>query len=66
MQVNNSTQVSSLGRALCVTWIALSTFAVGYTASRAILGQSGIDSESAEAEFVIPHQAVLWDAGLSQ
>ncbi len=64
MQSNTSNQASSLSRALCVTWIALSTFAVGYTASRALLSQGVNGGETVNAEVIIPHQATLWDAGL--
>lgn len=64
MYSNSSNQVSSLGRVLCITWIAFSTFAIGYTLSRVLLGQSVSDTDT--AEIVIPHQATLWDAGLSQ
>ncbi|MEM7757457.1 MAG: hypothetical protein AAF298_04915 [Cyanobacteria bacterium P01_A01_bin.40] len=46
---------------IAIPLIALTTFVVGYTASRAHLSQNqGQDATTDDYNFVIPHQAVLW------
>lgn len=58
MHINNSSQVSTLNRALGVTLAAFSMFVVGYTASRVVLTQAG---EAAVTESnIVPHQATMW------
>ena len=59
MHLNNSSQVSTLNRALGVTLAAFSMFVVGYTASRVILTQAGNQTTATESA-VIPHQAAMW------
>ncbi len=66
MQLSNSTKVSSFGRVLGISLVTFYTFFLGYTISRALLSQSNpTNNESTSFESVIPHQATLWDAGLS-
>ena len=59
MHINNSSQVSSLNRALGVTLAAFSMFVVGYTASRVVLTQAGNEATVTEST-VVPHQATMW------
>lgn len=58
MHLNNSTQVSTLNRALGITLATFSMFVVGYTASRVFLAQA--DSTTVITEPVTPHQASMW------
>ena len=64
MQLNNSTQVSSLSRVLSISLVTFYMFVFGYTISRVFLSQGSNTSSSEAADFVVPHQATLWDAGL--
>ena len=59
MQVQNSTQASSLNRVLGISLAAFSMFVLGYTASRVFLAQSGNPTVITESA-VTPHQASLW------
>ena len=61
MQLNNSTQTSTLDQVLGFSLAALSMFVVGYTATRVFLLQVPIQSnENLTESVVIPHQASLW------
>ena len=53
--------ISSLYGLLAIPLVALTTFVVGYTVSRAHLGQSqGSTVAPADYNVVIPHQAEMW------
>lgn len=60
-QTSNENVLSSYGL-LAIPLVALTTFVVGYTASRAHLGQPGNNNNADPAEYnlTIPHQAVMW------
>lgn len=58
MQLNNSTQLSNVNRALGISLAAFSMFVVGYTASRVYLSQGA--SQNTVIESVTPHQASMW------
>ena len=58
MYSQNSTQVSSLDRALGISLAMFSMFVVGYTASRVFLSQG--TSQTVVESTVIPHQAAMW------
>ena len=58
-QTSNENALSSYGL-LAIPLVALTTFVVGYTVSRANLGQSGNNVDPAEYNLTIPHQAVMW------
>ena len=58
MHINNTTQVSTLNRALGISLAAFSMFVVGYTASRVLLAQGAPQAEVIES--VTPHQASMW------
>ncbi|MDJ0650073.1 MAG: hypothetical protein QNJ60_15385 [Xenococcaceae cyanobacterium MO_188.B19] len=58
MYSNNSTQVSSLDRALGISLAMFSMFVVGYTASRVFLSQG--TNQTVIESTVIPHQAAMW------
>ena len=58
MYSQNSTQVSSLDRALGISLAMFSMFVVGYTASRVFLSQG--TNQTAIESTVIPHQAAMW------
>lgn len=52
---------SNWDRAIGISLAAFSMFVVGYTATRAYLGQdSAQNAVSVDADFVIPHEAALW------
>ena len=59
MHLHNSTQVSTLNRALGISLAAFSMFVVGYTASRVVLSQAESQTSTVEST-VIPHQAAMW------
>ena len=59
MHINNTTQVSTLHRALGISLAAFSMFVVGYTASRVFLAQNATQTGAIEST-VIPHQASMW------
>ena len=59
MQINHSTETSTLNRALGVTLAVFSMFVVGYTASRVFLAQ-GASTTGAMESTVVPHQAAMW------
>ena len=53
---------SNLDRAIGFSLAAFSMFVVGYTATRAYLGQvSTQGAVSTQTDFVIPHEATLWN-----
>ena len=58
MYSQNSTQVSSLDRALGISLAMFSMFVVGYTASRVFLSQG--TNQTVMESTVIPHQAAMW------
>lgn len=58
MQLNNSTQLSNVNRALGISLAAFSMFVVGYTASRVYLSQD--TNQNSVIESVTPHQASMW------
>ena len=58
MNLQNREQTSGLDKAIGFSLAAFSMFVVGYTATRAYLGQTQVDA--ANAEFVVPHEATLW------
>ena len=58
MYSNNSTQLSSLDRALGISLAMFSMFVVGYTASRVFLSQG--TNQTVIESTVIPHQAAMW------
>ena len=63
MQLRTSNESISKSYALiAIPLVALVTFVVGYTASRAALsqvdGQNNVVTE--DYNFVVPHQATLW------
>ncbi len=58
MYSQNSTQVSSLDRALGISLAMFSMFVVGYTASRVFLSQG--TNQTVVESTVIPHQAAMW------
>ncbi len=58
MYSNNSTQVSSLDRALGISLAMFSMFVVGSTASRVFLSQGA--NPTVTESTVIPHQAAMW------
>ena len=60
MQINRSTQTSTLNRTLGISLAAFSMFVVGYTASRVLLTQTASTTEVIES--VPPHQAAMWNA----
>ena len=61
MQINNSTQTSTLDRVLGISLAAFSMFVVGYTASRVLLTQ--YTSQNAPLESTVtPHQGSMWSA----
>lgn len=52
---------SGLDKAIGFSLAAFSMFVVGYTATRAYLGQpQTTDAASNSPDFVIPHEATLW------
>lgn len=52
---------SNLDRLIGFSLAAFSMFVVGYTATRAYLVQDSTSSPvSADADFVVPHEAALW------
>lgn len=59
MQLNKSTQVSTLNLALGISLTAFSLFLVGYTASRVYLSQS---TNQNARELITPHEATIWSA----
>ena len=62
MQSRTSNEnVSSSYGFIAIPLVALITFVVGYTASRAHLGQAeNRNVAPAQNNFVIPHQAEMW------
>lgn len=62
MQLRTSNEnLSSSYVAIAIPLVALVTFVVGYTASRATLSQTQTQDVVAEDyNLVIPHEAVLW------
>lgn len=55
--------LSSSYAAIAIPLVALITFVIGYTASRATLSQTQTQTQDAVTEdynLVIPHQATLW------
>ena len=64
MQLRTSNEnLSSSYAIIAIPLVALVTFVVGYTASRATLSQTQTQTKDAVAEeynLVIPHQATLW------
>ncbi len=59
MQLNTSTQVSSLEKVIGFSLAAFSMFVVGYTATRVYFSLPQSQSSLTETN-VIPHQASLW------
>ena len=59
MQLNGTTQTSTLDRVLGFSLAAFSMFIVGYTATRVYLDQPTSQNLPTESN-VIPHQASLW------
>lgn len=64
MRLQTSNQnTSTLDKALGISLAAFSMFVVGYTVTRAYLSQPpSQDSQAANSEIVIPHEATLWSA----
>lgn len=62
MQLRTSNEnLSSSYALIAIPLVALVTFVVGYTASRATLGQTQTrDAVTQDYNLVIPHQATLW------
>lgn len=62
MQLRTSNEnLSSSYALIAIPLVALITFVVGYTASRATLSQTQAqDAASEEYNLVIPHEATLW------
>lgn len=53
--------LSSSYAAIAIPLVALITFVIGYTASRATLSQTRTqDAVTQDYNLVIPHQATLW------
>lgn len=63
MQLRTSNEnLSSSYALLAIPLVALVTFVVGYTASRATLSQTAKQQVvSEDYDLVIPHQATLWN-----
>ncbi|MEL6441093.1 MAG: hypothetical protein AAFQ80_17785 [Cyanobacteria bacterium J06621_8] len=60
LQTQNENVFSSYG-VIAIPVIALTTFVVGYTASRAHLSKTQVqETVTDNYEFVIPHQGTLW------
>lgn len=59
LHTSNENIISSYGL-VAIPLVALITFVVGYTASRAHLGRTQDRNLSEEYNVVIPHQAVMW------
>lgn len=59
LHTSNENLVSSYGL-IAIPLVALTTFVVGYTVSRAHLARTQERNSSAEYNIVIPHQAVMW------
>lgn len=54
--------LSSSYAAIAIPLVALITFIIGYTASRATLSQTSTqDAVAEDYNLVIPHQATLWN-----
>jgi len=54
--------ISNWDRAIGISLAAFSMFVVGYTATRVYLGQGSTQNAvSTETDFVIPHEATLWN-----
>lgn len=65
MQTQTSKQnVSTVDKILGISLTAFSMFVVGYTATRVYLSQSQAENivPNQNLDFVIPHQATLWNA----
>ena len=63
MQLRTSNESISQSYALlAIPLVAIVTFVVGYTASRATLSQTGGQNEVVTEDYnlVVPHQATLW------
>ncbi len=62
MQSRTSTEnLAGLFALVAIPVVALTTFVVGYTASRAHLGQAQNQNTVTESSnIVIPHEATLW------
>lgn len=62
MQLNTSTQTSTLEKALGFSLATFSMFVVGYTATRVYFSQpvSQNNNTNITQTSVIPHQASLW------
>lgn len=57
----SSENISSSYALLAIPLVALVTFVVGYTASRATLDRAGNQNPtSGDYNLVVPHQATLW------
>lgn len=60
LQTSNE-NVSNLDRAIGISLAAFSMFVVGYTATRAYLGQPQSQNVApTNSNLVIPHQAQMW------
>lgn len=60
MRVQASNENLSSYSLVAIPLVALITFVVGYTASRAHLAQTSQPVVSDESNLVIPHQAAMW------
>jgi len=58
MNIQTSTQTSSVNQVLGLSFAALAMFIVGYTATRVYLNQP--TNTTGNESTVIPHQATLW------
>jgi hypothetical protein len=58
MNIQISTQTSSVNQVLGISFAALAMFIVGYTATRVYLNQP--TNITTNESIVIPHQASLW------
>lgn len=57
----SSENLSSVYALIAIPLVALITFVVGYTASRAHLGQAqNQNTVTEDSNIVIPHEATLW------
>ena len=63
MQLRTSNEnLSSSYISIAIPLVALVTFVVGYTVSRATLSQTQKDVVTEEYNLVIPHEASLWSS----
>ncbi len=63
MQLRTSNEnLSSSYISIAIPLVALVTFVVGYTVSRATLSQTQKDVVAEKYNLVIPHEATLWSS----